>query len=558
MSTDATPSRPVVTRFAPSPTGRLHIGGARTALFNWALARGAGGLFLLRVEDTDQARSSDASTRQILDSLAWLGIDWDEGPEFQADGRSLGGDARGVGPFHQSERLHLYRAACDRLLESGRAYHAFETSEELDAKRKEAMAAKRQYRYDRAALDIPEAERARRAASGEPHVVRFRMPDEPVVVRDVIRGEVTLQPEDLEDFVIVKADGFPTYHFAVVVDDEGMGVTHVVRGQEHLSNTPKHVALQAALGYSTPTYAHLPLIFNQDGSKMSKRDKDKVAREACKAKGVQTPPLGAVGEADFQAWIADSKSQLPLDALEDLARSLEVDLPEIDVTDFREAGYLPEVVCNYIALLGWSPGDDVEKFDQAFLCERLSLERIGKTNAKFDRNKLLAFNNDAITEMSAETFAARWRRWCERHMPEIPDRVTGDAFVTLAEAVRPRSKTLRDAGRAASFVLTPTDAIHYDEGAVTKWLEKNDGEGYAVLETMRDRLDALESFDQASIHACIEAFAQEKELGMGKVAQPLRVAMTGSAVSPPIDATLAVLGKDVVIARIRRLLASRI
>ncbi|MFG0275564.1 MAG: glutamate--tRNA ligase, partial [Phycisphaerales bacterium] len=269
MSTDARSDRPVVTRFAPSPTGRLHIGGARTALFNWALARGAGGTFLLRIEDTDQARSSDASTRQILESLSWLGIDWDEGPEFDADGRRLGGDARAVGPFHQSERLHLYRGACERLLESGRAYHAFETPEELDAKRKEAMAQKRQYRYDRAALEIPEAERVRRAASGESHVIRFRMPDEPVVVRDAIRGEVTLQPEDLEDFVIVKADGFPTYHFAVVIDDAGMGVTHVVRGQEHLSNTPKHVALQAALGYSTPTYAHLPLIFNQDGSKMS-------------------------------------------------------------------------------------------------------------------------------------------------------------------------------------------------------------------------------------------------------------------------------------------------
>jgi glutamyl-tRNA synthetase len=555
--TATTKNGQVVTRFAPSPTGRLHIGGARTALFNWALARGAGGLFLLRVEDTDQARSSEASTRQILDSLSWLGLDWDEGPEFEIDRRTLGGDARGRGPFYQSQRLDLYTAACERLLESGRAYHAFETPEELEAKRKEAMAQKRQYRYDRAALEIPEAERLARVQAGEKHVIRFRMPDEPVVVQDEVRGTVTVQPEDLEDFVIVKADGFPTYHFAVVVDDEGMGVTHVIRGQEHLSNTPKHVAMQQALGYATPVYAHLPLIFNQDGSKMSKRDKDKVARDACKQQGLASSPVASIDDAAFGEWLKNAKSQLPLEALEDLAQAIAIDLPEVDVTDFREAGYLPEVVCNYIALLGWSPGEDIEKFDLDFLCERLRLDRIGKTNAKFDRNKLLAFNNDAIAEMAPEAFCERWSAWCARHAPEIVAAVDEAQFTLLAEAVRPRSKTLREAARSAEFVLLETDAIEYDPGAMKKWLEKGDGAGYDALAAMRERLAGLDAFDPASIHAQIEGYCQETETGMGKVAQPLRVAMTGSAVSPPIDATLAILGRETTLARIDRLLAQR-
>ncbi|MHC4976165.1 MAG: glutamate--tRNA ligase, partial [Planctomycetota bacterium] len=385
-----TPDPSVITRFAPSPTGRLHIGGARTALFNWAWARKHSGRFVLRIEDTDQARSSEQATTQILESLAWLGIDWNEGPTLN----ELGGDPRSVGPFYQAQRLDSYHAVIDQLLEMDRAYHAFETTEELDALRKEARAAKKQFRYNRAALDIPKDERFSRAESGEPHVIRFRMPDEAVTVNDEIRGEVTVQPEELEDFVILKKDRFPTYHFAVVCDDQAMGVTHVVRGQEHLSNAFKHVALQQALGYSTPVYAHLPLIFSEDGSKMSKRDKDKVARNHCKQNSITTPPDGVVPQDEFEAWLKDSKSQLPLDQLVALANALGIDLPEIDVTDFDEAGYLPEVVCNYISLLGWSPGDDIEKFDMDFLIERFELTRIAKTNAKFDRKKLLAFNTD--------------------------------------------------------------------------------------------------------------------------------------------------------------------
>jgi glutamyl/glutaminyl-tRNA synthetase len=392
-------------------------------------------------------------------------------------------------------------------------------------------------------LETPQNVRFARAADGEAHVVRFRMPDEAVTVHDQIRGEVVVQPEELEDFVILKNDGFPTYHFAVVVDDEAMGVTHVVRGQEHLSNTPKHVALQHALGYRTPVYAHLPLIFSQDGSKMSKRDKDKAVRDACKAKGVTAPPIATIDPAAFSAWLADSRSQLPLDALGALAGALGVDLPEIDVTDFREAGYLPEVVCNYVALLGWSPGDDVEKFDTAFLCERLALDRIGKTNAKFDR------------AMPDDVFAARWRAWCADFAPDILA-AAGDSFDVLAAAVRPRSKTLREAARSADFVLLDTNTIAYDDKGAAKWLTKNDGEGLGVLRDIRARLEALPAFDAPALHALVESFANESGLGMGKVAQPLRMALTGAPVSPPIDATLAILGKQTVLERIDRCLAA--
>ncbi len=546
----------VVTRFAPSPTGHLHIGGARTALFCWALAHGAGGSFLLRIEDTDQARSSEDSTRRILSDLAWLGIAWDQGPNFTDEaGRSLGGDPFGVAPFNQSERLSIYNEHMDRLLAAGDAYHAFETPEELDAQRKAALAEKKQYRYDRAALEILAEERAARAAGGEEHVIRFRVPDAGITVQDSVLGEVNIKPGEVDDFIIRKRDGFPTYHFAVVVDDELMGVTHVVRGQEHLANTPRHVALQKALGFRTPVYAHTPLIFNPDGSKMSKRDKDKAAREACKSKALSASPAASISDEELTTWVGDKRSQLSIEQLEDLAEHLHIGLPEINVEDFRAAGYLPEVVCNYLALLGWSPGDDIEKFDNAFLAERFSLSRIGKSNAKFDRNKLLAFNTDALADMSDEDFDRRWRAWCEAESPEIVGNLSEGQFSMLARALRPRVKTFLDAAENAAFSLIDAGAIEFDEKAVNKVLLKNDCAGLSTLAELRDALGALGSFDPESVQSGINAFAEEREFGLGKVAQPLRVAVTGSTVSPPIDLTLAVLGQDEVVARIERCLA---
>jgi len=318
------PTQPVVTRFAPSPTGHLHIGGARTALFNWALARRLGGHFLLRIEDTDQSRDAGPeSVLGILRGLHWLGLEWDEGP---APDLTLDRDPRGVGPFFQSRRRAGYDAALQRLLDADLAYHAFETPAELAVLRDEAKREKRPFRYNRAALDIPRAERFSRAET-EPHVVRFRTPDEEVVVRDEVLGEVRLAPGEIDDFIIVKADGFPTYHFAVVVDDEAMGVTHVVRGQEHLINTPRHVLLQRALGYRTPVYAHLPLIVSPSGAKMSKRDKDRVVRQACRDAGISEPPPGTVEPAEFTAWLKDKNRQMAQGALSRLAAALGVTVP---------------------------------------------------------------------------------------------------------------------------------------------------------------------------------------------------------------------------------------
>lgn len=566
---DAPAHPPVVTRFAPSPTGHLHIGGARTALFCWAFARRRGGRFMIRIEDTDQARSSDESTRGILEDLAWLDIRWDDGPVLRtASGETIGGDDRGVGPFHQAQRRDLYNKHLRRLIESGRAYPAFETPEELDARRKEAIARKETYRYDRTAyhaLPTP-AERLKAMeeadAAGRPYVVRFYAPNEEIVVHDEVLGDVKYAAGEMDDFVIRKADGFPTYHFAVVVDDETMGVTHVLRAQEHLNNTPRHVALQKALGFRTPVYGHMPLIFNNDGTKMSKRDKAKAARAAAKAAMQKDPSLTAdrlaaesgVDAAAMSAFLAGDS-----DAVETavaIARRLDLQLPEIDVNDFREAGYLPEAITNFVALLGWNPGGDVEKFDMRFLAERFDFDRIGKTNARFDRAKLLSFNADAIAAMSDEEFVRRWREWCDRYAPEVTAKLSEAQTALLAKALKPRAKTLRDGVRTVRFALVTDDGYEFDPAAVKKNLQGGDPGGLALLRDVRDRLAAVGPWEPEPLNAAVEAFAQERGVGMGKVAQPLRVALTGAAVSPPLGETLAVLGRESVLRRIDRCLTA--
>ncbi|MGP1257263.1 MAG: glutamate--tRNA ligase [Kiloniellales bacterium] len=551
----------VITRFAPSPTGWLHVGGARTALFCYAFAKRHSGSFLLRIEDTDQARSSEDFTRGILQDMAWLGIAWDEGPSFtDAHGATFGGDPRGVAPFEQSKRLDLYNKEIERLMAEGKAYAAFDSAEDLDAKRKAAIARKEAYRYDRAALEIPKEERDRRVASGEPHVVRFRCPDDDIVVIDEVLGEVRVGAGEVDDFVIRKTDGFPTYHLSVVVDDESMDVTHVLRGQEHLYNTPKHVALQKALGYSTPKYAHMPLIFNMQGAKMSKRERDQAARKACNEANLDASPTPAIDDTLFARWLDDKTMQLPAEQLEPLASAIGLSLPEVTVNDFRRAGYLPEVINNFVSLLGWSPpaeaGENIEKFDIPFLVKWFDLSRIGKTNARFDRVKLLAFNTDAIAAMSDEEFARRWREWCERHAPDITSEITGATFDVLAAAVRPRSKTFVDAAEQSRFALREADTVVYDGKAVEKNLRKNDDEGLGVLRALRDEIAGIEPFTAETVNAALHSFAEARSLGMGKVAQPLRVALTGSTVSPPIGETLAVLGKARTLARIEACLGA--
>jgi len=547
-----------ITRFAPSPTGHLHIGGARTALLCWAFAQGQDGKFVLRIEDTDQTRSSESSMRGILEDLAWLGIDWDEGPELEFEGEKLGGDPRGVGPFFQAQRLDLYNKYIRQLIEEDKAYPAFETPEELDAARKEAIAAKTGYKYNRAGLEVLLEDRITRMDAGEAHVVRLKMPDEAITVKDEILGDVTVEPSEFDDFIIRKRDGFPTYHLAVVVDDALMGVTHVLRGQEHLINTPRHIALQEAIGFATPGYGHMPLIFNPDGSKMSKRDKDKMAKKAVKEQGIESSPIDGVSDEEFSRWLKDKTRQLDSDHLIALAKVLEITLPEIDVEDFRRAGYLPSGLNNYLALLGWNPktknedGTDLEHFDMDYLAKHFTMGGMSKGQSKFDRVKLLSFNGDEIAALSDEEFASTWHAWAMKYDTELSDRFSQADMLTLAPAVKTRCKTLADGRGVVGFALIADDEVVYDGKAVHKALIKGDKKGLELLLGFREVVAGMDAFIPEAIETAVKEFAESQEVGMGKLAQPLRVAVTGAGVSPPLGQTLAILGKESVMARIDR------
>lgn len=597
-------SNQVVTRFAPSPTGALHVGGARTALFNWAYARqhtcGGGGQFIIRIEDTDQARSTPQSTRGILEDLKWLGINWDQGPDANADDpyASQVGEAA---PYFQSQRLDIYRKYCDQLLASGRAYECFKTPAQLTAERDAAKAEKRDYRYDGSDM-IAATKQQKEAwkAEGKPSVIRFRTSGDDVVVNDQVLGDVVVKAEQLEDFVIFKGDGFPTYHFAVVVDDALMGVTHVIRAQEHLSNTPKHVALQDALGIKRPAYAHLPLIFNADGSKMSKRDKAKAARAAVKTNPlishnwlasemtsallqfldmppnttwrdtdtsinlsnderikvgfhiiglpkIEASPLDVQVAKALKAFLAKENDNLMLATL--IANALKIQLPEIDVADFRKSGYLPEVLLNYLALLGWNPGGVVDRFDLQFIVDKFSFEGVGKSNSKFDRDKLRAFNGDALRALAPEAFTEKLLAYGQTYHPKAVARL-GVHFNAFALAYRERSTTLNDPFVLGSFFIIEDDAIEFDAKAVDKVLKKNENAGLASLKSFEPVLAAIAYWNAPAIHTAIEAHAIATGRGMGDIAQPLRVAITGSTVSPAIHDTLAILGKASTLNRI--------
>ena len=541
----------VRTRFAPSPTGYLHIGGARTALFNYLLAKRLGGRFILRIEDTDQTRNIEAADQNLLEDLRWLGLQWDEGPE-------VGGEH---GPYYQSQRLEIYKQHARKLLDSGQAYYAWETPEELQAMRQEARKKQqRGFRYPRPTHFPSEVEAQRVRDEGRPVVVRFKMPERDFVVNDQILGEVQIGATELSDFVIVKADGWPTYHFAVVIDDAAMQITHVLRGQEHLMNTPNHLALQEALGYPVPFYAHLPIIFNMDGSKMSKREKDKAVRtavsEALKSGVIdETRVLELSGCADasaFKAW-RKKKTQLETAGLVALAAELHVSLPEIEIHDFRVSGYLPEVLLNFIALLGWSPGDDREKFTLPELCQAFSIERIGKTNAKFDREKLLNFNTVALTAASMDRKLVGLRDYLHANegspLRDLDD-PTLERLIELCEGMR----TFRDMDGKCGAMYVPDDQLQYDEAAIRKVLLKGDGAGVTILREIRAELEKLTDWTAVALEGLIRDFAEARELKLGKVAQPLRVAVTGSTISPAIFDTLELVGRERTLARIDRLL----
>ena len=394
--------------------------------------------------------------------------------------------------------------------------------------------------------------------AGEAHVVRLKMPDEAITVHDEILGDVTVEPTEFDDFIIRKRDGFPTYHLAVVVDDALMGVTHVLRGQEHLINTPRHIAIQQALGFDTPSYGHMPLIFNPDGSKMSKRDKDKLAKKSVKDQKVESSPIDSVSDADFAAWLKDKTRQLPSDQLIELAAFLDISLPEIDVEDFQRAGYLPGALNNYLALLGWNPktknedGTDLEHFDMDYLASHYTTAGMSKGQSKFDRVKLMSFNGDAIAALTDEDFAKSWYAWASKYDQALAERFDLDAMLMLAPAVKTRCKTLADGRSVVGFALIADDEIEYDGKAVHKALIKGDKKGLELLIGFRNAIESLTDFSPAPIEALVKEYAESQEVGMGKLAQPLRVAVTGAAVSPPLGQTLAILGKASVIARIDR------
>lgn len=473
-------------RFAPSPTGYLHIGGARTALFNWLFARKMGGKLILRIEDTDTERLKEDSVSQILTSLKWLGLNWDEGPE-------AGGEC---GPYYQSERRELYSKYAQQLLDEGKAYYCFCTPADLEAEREKQRAAKQPFRYARTCRNLdPEVAKAR-AAAGEPYSVRIKIPTEgSITVHDLIHGDVTFNMDQFDDFVIVKSNGMPTYNFAVVVDDHLMGMTHVLRAEEHLSNTPKQLLIYEALGFEPPKFGHMPMILAPDRSKLSKRH-------------------GATS-----------------------------------VEEFRAQGYLPEAIINYLTLLGWGPGDERELFTLEETVKLFELEQMSKKAAVYDTKKLTWMNGQYLSELplekilpEAETFFIKDGLVTKEWLAE-----NKEYFAKLVDTVRVRVKTLQEVADASAYFFKDVEA--YDEKGVAKHFKPEAAE---LLEKCIAALEADEVFDLTSTEAIYNKIAADNGLALGKVIHPTRLALTGRTVSPGMFDVMVLLGKEKTLARMRK------
>jgi len=446
------------TRFAPSPTGYLHIGGARTALFSWLHARKHGGVFVLRIEDTDLERSSAESVNAILEGMTWLGLTYDEGP------------------FYQTERFDRYRDVLAQLLEKGHAYRCYCPRERLDALREEQMANKQKPRYDgccRDRADQPE---------DQPHVIRFRNPLEGAVhVDDQVRGKVTFQNAELDDLIIARTDGTPTYNFTVVVDDMDMEITHVVRGDDHLNNTPRQINILKALGVEPPIYAHVPMILGDDGKRLSKRH-------------------GAVG-----------------------------------VMQYHEDGYLPEAVLNYLVRLGWSHGDQ-EIFSIDEMYRLFDITDVNNSASAFNTSKLVWLNQHYIKESDPAHVAQH----LSVHMGKLGiDPTTGPELTDVVVALRERAKTLVDLAESSTYFYC--DFTSYDEKAAKKHLV---AAAEPILKALRDGMSNLTTWEAEPIHQVVKDVGEALDVKMGKVAQPLRIAVTGGVVSPSIDITVKLIGRE--------------
>ncbi|HUB26771.1 MAG TPA: glutamate--tRNA ligase [Tepidisphaeraceae bacterium] len=522
----------VVTRFAPSPTGYLHVGGARTALFSWLLARHAGGRFLLRIEDTDLARSTQQAVDQLIDDLKWLGLHWDNAELV-----------------YQSKRLPVYNAIIDDLIRRGVAYKAYETAEELDNQRKQAERSKRQYRYRRPQHTDEQIRKFE--SEGRPHVVRFLMPVKDYRFDDAVLGaNQGVGAGEVQDFIIRKSDGMPTYHFGVVVDDAEAGVTHILRGQEHLLNTVNHIALQEALGYSRPVYAHLPVILNTDGSKMSKRDRDKKVRQIAgnwmrnnKRSAADLKAVTSVDRAEW--WLEDDGRQLDLNEQERVLIALGYsvsELPEILIHDFRANGYLPATLLNFLALLGWSPGGDRERMSVNDMVQLFSLEGVGRANAKFNREKLVAFSTEAFAAAPPEVLIAAMQDYLSVNPGSPLNSATGAQLAGVLK-MNAGFRILREVDEKSGFLFVPEEKFSIRADAAEKVLLKNERQGLEALKAVRMVLGHLAEWSAPAIESAIKAHCEATGVALGKIAQPIRVAVSGSTISPPIFQTLEFLGR---------------
>ncbi|HHH47699.1 MAG TPA: glutamate--tRNA ligase [Gammaproteobacteria bacterium] len=456
------------TRFAPSPTGYLHIGGARTALYSWLHARRHGGRFVLRIEDTDLERSTAESVNAILEGMTWLGLEYDEGP------------------FYQTDRFARYKEVIQQLMDKGLAYHCYCTREELEAMREEAMRRKEKPRYDARCRTRSEAR------EGVEPVIRFKNPtDGVVVVDDLIKGKVVFQNSELDDLIIARSDGTPTYNLTVVVDDWDMGITHVIRGDDHLNNTPRQINLLTALGAELPVYAHVPMILGEDGKRLSKRH-------------------GAVS-----------------------------------VMQYREEGYLPEALLNYLVRLGWSCGDQ-EIFSIDEMIEKFDIADVNGAASTFNPDKLLWLNQQYIIAAEPEKIAHH----LGIHLGRLGiDPCEGPDILEVVKAQKERAQTLVEMARISEFIYR--DFEDYDEQAARKHLRPV---AEVPLLKVSEALQALDDWREESLHAVVQNVAEELDVKMGKVAQPLRVAVVGRAASPGIDVTLKLVGKDATLRRIDRAL----
>ena len=513
----------VRTRFAPSPTGFLHIGGVRTALFCWLYARRHGGRYVLRIDDTDQQRNVEAALAPILHGFHWLGIEWDEGPE-------VGGPHA---PYFQSQRGHRYQAAVDRLLELGAAYRDYATAEEMDAERKEAEQAKRQFQYSRRFAARSPEDRARLEAEGRKAVVRLEMPRQgALVLEDLVRERVEFPWSNEADHVIQRADGSFIYHLANVVDDFDFGITHVIRAEEHLSNTPRQVFMVQALGYPMPAYAHLPYVAEPGSKKkLSKRKLDAYLKN--------------------QDFAKVHQHGLEVAKALGLATSAETFNP-VTVDFYEQVGYLPEAILNYLLLLGWSLDDKSEIFSRAQMIELFSLERVNKAPASFDCAKLMAFQQEYMKRVPLADKVARVLPLLERAgWIEAPaDAAVQERVGRVVSALGDRLRVFGDILlQARFFFAAPTS---YDEKAFEKRL-RAPGAGERLRE-YRGFLAAQTAFDAPALEAATTAWLAERGLGLGDIVHAVRVAVTGTAVGPGLFDCVSVVGQDGCLARIDRAL----